>query len=66
MLFSDLSPSTRCVGVARIGSDNEKIVHGTLQEMVGVVMGPPLHSLVIVGPTHPVEDEMLEIFSNKK
>ena len=60
-----LSPTTRCVGVARIGSDNEGIVHSTLQEMVGVSMGPPLHSLIIVGPTHPMEDEILHIFSRK-
>jgi diphthine synthase len=63
--FSILSPTTRCVGVARIGSDNEGIVHSTLQEMVGVSMGPPLHSLIIVGPTHPMEDEILHIFSRK-
>lgn len=51
-----------CVGVARVGSSNQKICTGTLQAMSTVDMGPPLHSLVIVGLLHPLEQEFLSHF----
>ena len=53
----------KCVGLARIGSDSEQIVMATLTEMSHTDLGPPLHSLVIVGNTHPLEDEALKMFS---
>lgn len=62
------SPSTLCVAVARMGQDEQRIVCATLEEMAReaegggykVDLGGPLHSLVIVGETHPVELEVLE------
>lgn len=34
----------------------------TLTEMSHTDLGPPLHSLVIVGNTHPLEDDVLKLF----
>ncbi len=55
-------PDTLCVGVARIGSDSQRIVAGSMQQLLDVDFGPPLHSLVIAGDTHPIELEYLEQF----
>ena len=52
-------PNTLCVGVARIGSDSQQIVAGTMAELAEVDFGPPLHSLIIAGETHVIEEEML-------
>ncbi|KAL4135280.1 hypothetical protein QTP88_006900 [Uroleucon formosanum] len=51
-----------CVGAARIGWPDQKIVAGTLAEMVNVDMGSPLHSIVIVGTLHPLEEQFLKQF----
>lgn len=53
---------TLCVGVARLGSDSQRIVAGPLAALADVDFGPPLHSLVIAGDTHPIEDEYLAQF----
>ncbi len=64
--FAAYSPETLCVGVARIGQEDQRIVCATLAQMAappgephGIDLGLPLHSLVIVGETHPVEMEVL-------
>ncbi|MQL91015.1 hypothetical protein Taro_023611 [Colocasia esculenta] len=51
---------SKCIGVARLGYDDQKIVAGSMKELLDVDFGPPLHCLVIVGTTHHVEEEMLE------
>lgn len=51
-----------CIGAARIGWPNQKIVAGTLAEMVNVDLGAPLHSMVIVGTLHSLEDQFLQQF----
>jgi diphthine synthase len=55
-------PSTLCVGVARLGSDSQSIVAGTMEELTNVNFGPPLHSLVIAGDTHVIEEEILSAY----
>ncbi|XP_014665978.1 PREDICTED: diphthine methyl ester synthase-like [Priapulus caudatus] len=55
--------NTICVGLARIGSDTEKLLAGTLHQMAQVDMGLPLHSLVVAGYLHPMELEMLRTFA---
>ena len=48
------------VGVARVGSTEQKIISGTLKELAGIDMGPPLHSLVLLGKrTHDLEKDVL-------
>ncbi|KAF0309343.1 Diphthine methyl ester synthase [Amphibalanus amphitrite] len=57
-----LTPASRVVGLARVGTDTERLVACTLREMAGVDLGPPLHSLVVVGNTHPMELDYLKQF----
>ena len=51
-----------CIGVARLGSDDEKILAGPMGKLVDADFGPPPHCLVIVGETTPEEEEMLEFY----
>ncbi|XLS46062.1 hypothetical protein HN51_002927 [Arachis hypogaea] len=53
---------TQCVGFARLGSDDQTIVAGTMRQLQMVDFGAPLHCLVITGNTHPLEEEMLEFY----
>ncbi|GKU93967.1 hypothetical protein SLEP1_g7515 [Rubroshorea leprosula] len=59
---SAYNEDTDCVGFARLGSEDQMIVAGTMKQLLTVDFGKPLHCLVIVGKTHPVEDEMLEFY----
>uniref|UniRef100_A0A0D3DXG0 Diphthine methyl ester synthase n=1 Tax=Brassica oleracea var. oleracea TaxID=109376 RepID=A0A0D3DXG0_BRAOL len=54
------SEETECVGFARLGAEDQKILSGTMKQLESVDCGAPLHCLVIVGKTHPVEEEMLD------
>ncbi|KJY00250.1 diphthine synthase like protein [Zymoseptoria brevis] len=46
------------IGVARLGSEGEQIVAGTLEELTQADLGKPLHSLVLCGKTmHEMEWE---------
>lgn len=56
------STDTKCVGLARLGADDQKIAAGSMKDLRDIDFGPPLHCLVVVGDAHPAEDEMLEIF----
>lgn len=52
-------PSAWAIGLARVGQETQRIVSGTLEELLAVDFGGPLHSLVLVGPqTHPLEIDM--------
>ncbi|PIA55516.1 hypothetical protein AQUCO_00700071v1 [Aquilegia coerulea] len=57
---------TTCVGLARLGSEDQMVVAGSMRELLDIDFGAPLHSLVIVGKTHPLEQEMLKFYSLKK
>lgn len=56
---------TLCVGVARVGAKDQTIISGTMEELLKVNFGKPLHSLIIVGEAHDLELEMIEHFSIK-
>lgn len=56
------SAETMCCGVARIGCDNQSIISGTMQELLSTDFGPPLHSFIIPGELHPLEEEMLAFY----
>lgn len=52
------------VGVARIGSDTQQIICGTMRQLLSVDLGKPLHSLVIPAPNiHFLERDMLRQFA---
>ncbi|XP_062208895.1 probable diphthine methyl ester synthase [Phragmites australis] len=54
-----------CIGLARLGSDDQKIIAGPMVKLLDVDFGPPLHCLIIAGVTHPLEEEMLEFYMIK-
>lgn len=54
---------TVCVGLSRVGSDAQRIVSATLQEMTQIDLGEPLHSLIIPGEMHSLERDMLLQFA---
>jgi len=52
------------IGVARLGSDDEVIVAGTLEELAEADLGRPLHSLLLCGKTmHEMEWEYARLFA---
>lgn len=57
------SEGSKCVGLARLGYKDQMIVAGSMRDLLDVDFGAPLHCLVIVGETHPVEEEMLQFYS---
>mmetsp|Transcript_21433 Transcript_21433/g.29837 ORF Transcript_21433/g.29837 Transcript_21433/m.29837 type:complete len:292 (-) Transcript_21433:162-1037(-) len=53
---------TLCVGLARLGQPDQKIIAGTLKELVEQDFGEPLHSLIVCGECHDLELEVLKEF----
>lgn len=62
--FSGLDEDSICVGVARVGSDTQTICSSTLKNIQSCDLGGPLHSLVIAGHMHPLELDMLKLFTS--
>ncbi|XP_075147815.1 diphthine methyl ester synthase [Haematobia irritans] len=59
-----LNEQSLCVGLARVGHDNQRIVVSTLRDMASTDMGGPLHSIVIPAKEmHPLEVEFLQQFA---
>ena len=59
-----LTEESRCVGVARVGTSSQCIASDRLCSISQWDLGGPLHSMVIVGTVHPLEDKMLTLASN--
>lgn len=53
---------TLCVGCARLGASDMQIKAGTAKELLDVDFGSPLHSLIVPGNLHFVEEEVLELW----
>ncbi|KAI4468615.1 diphthine synthase [Holotrichia oblita] len=65
IIFIGVTSDSLCIGLARVGSDTQKIVSCSLERMAEYDLGGPLHSLIIVGPNlHPLEVDYLEHFKN--
>lgn len=60
---TEITENTICVGLARVGAQDQKIASGTLHQMSTVELGGPLHSMIVTGTMHPLELEMLKLFS---
>ena len=56
------SKNTMCVGVARLGSEDQVIKYGTAGQLMSEDFGAPLHSLIVPGSLHFMEEEFLEMF----
>lgn len=48
-----------CVGLARVGAEDQIVAAGSMKELANIDFGEPLHSFVITGDLHPIEEEML-------
>jgi len=57
-----VTKETICVGLARVGKDDQLICADTLQNLAGKDMGGPLHSLIVAGKLHPLEIDYIRIF----
>lgn len=53
-------PDTLCVGMARVGSEDQVTAAGPMKSLLDINFGPPLHSLIIAGTVHIVEQELLD------
>ncbi|KAK2739664.1 diphthine synthase [Myotisia sp. PD_48] len=57
-------PDSLAIGAARVGSSDQKLAVGTLQELSTSDLGPPLHSLVLLGnKTHELERDFIRRFA---
>tara|TARA_B110000285_G_C14885565_1_gene496000 strand:- start:270 stop:491 length:222 start_codon:yes stop_codon:yes gene_type:complete len=56
---------TPCIGLARVGTDSQAIISGTLESFVNRDMGEPMHSFIICGQMHEMEQEMFKFFEKK-
>lgn len=54
--------NTKLIGCARIGSEKPTIIYGKASDLLKKDFGGPLHSLIIPGKLHFVEEEMLKLY----
>lgn len=60
---SPISGENLAVGLARVGSEQQKIIACSLDKMAATDLGSPLHSLIISAKDlHPLEVEFLQQF----
>jgi len=52
-----------CVGLARVGQPTQLIKSGTMNELITFDFGGPLHSFIVCGKMHPVEEEYFTFFN---
>lgn len=57
-------PDSLAVGVARLGSDHQRMAAGTLKQISESDLGPPLHSLVLLGKrAHDLERDYIREYA---
>lgn len=52
-----------CIGMARVGQPTQLVVSGTPEQLLKVDFGEPLHSLVVSGEMHELEEAMVKSFA---
>ena len=62
--YIGLTAGSRCVGVARVGTSSQCVACDTLSSISEWDLGGPLHSMVIVGTVHPLEEKMVALACN--
>ncbi|MBT7902223.1 diphthine synthase [Candidatus Woesearchaeota archaeon] len=55
------SENTICIGCARLGANSQTLKAGTAKELLNFDFGAPLHSLIIPGKLHFMEEEAIEL-----
>jgi diphthine synthase len=63
---SVITPKTFVVGVARLGHPDMNIIAGTCEQLAKMDFGEPLHSLIVPGSLHHIEEEMLQSYAAKE
>ena len=58
--------SVPAIGVARLGAADQVVAAATLGQLRDADLGGPPHAIIIPGKLHPVEEEMLELWSESK
>jgi len=58
-----ITKETLAIGLARLGQPDMKIIAGTIGELMEVDFGEPLHSLIIPGELHHIEEEIIKSIS---
>ncbi|EGG18795.1 diphthamide biosynthesis protein 5 [Cavenderia fasciculata] len=58
--------NTLCVGMARVGQDDQQVITGTMKELVSIDFGAPLHSFIICGDMHFHELDFFNSFRINK
>ena len=56
---------TPCIGLARISTDTQQIVSGTLKSFLDKDLGEPMHSFIICSQMHELEEEMYKLWEQK-
>ena len=57
-------PESLAIAVARVGAEDQRIVTGSLKQLAEVDIGPPLHSLVLLGSrVHDLERDFIREFA---
>ncbi|KAL8940218.1 MAG: hypothetical protein Q9216_002927 [Gyalolechia sp. 2 TL-2023] len=60
-------PGSLAVGVARLGANDQRMAAGTLKQLIEVDLGPPLHSLILLGKrVHDMERDYIRQYSVDK
>uniref|UniRef100_A0A8C7G4R4 diphthine methyl ester synthase n=1 Tax=Oncorhynchus kisutch TaxID=8019 RepID=A0A8C7G4R4_ONCKI len=57
----EMTWETICVGLARVGAEDQVILAGTLRQLASCDLGGPLHSMIVTGHLHPLEVDMLRL-----
>lgn len=60
-----ISPDALICVVARAGSPDSVVKAGPLKDLIGLDFGPPLHTLVVPGKLHFMENEALKLLAGK-
>lgn len=55
---------TKCIGVARLGSEDPRIVYAKAEKLMNIDLGKALHSLIVPSELHFVEEEALSQWKN--
>ena len=61
---ANLDENILCIAAARIGSEDQKLVASSLDQLQNIDMGPPLHSLIIPSTLHPIERDYVKTYAN--
>jgi len=56
------SKDTLCIGLSRVGHDEQRVISGTMEEVRTVDFGAPLHSFIIPSEMHFVEKDFFDSF----